>query len=94
MKAVLFVIFAVAGLASQPALAATDGAGLFKKRCSICHKLESKGMGPAVTEMGRDAALLASVIADGSRAMPGFGKQLDGDQIDALVTYILQNNPE
>lgn len=84
----MLAAIATAGLAAQPALAETDSAGLFKKKCSICHKLDKKAMGPAIVDMNKDPAVLKSVITDGSKAMPSFSKQLDADQIDGLVTYI------
>ena len=93
MKHLIAMLIATiaAGLTAQSALAETDSAGLFKKKCSICHKMDKKAMGPAVAEMSNDSAVLKSVIADGKKAMPSFSRQLDAEQIDALETYI-QNN--
>lgn len=75
-------------LTVQPAIADTDTEKLFNKKCSICHKMDKKGMGPAVIKMNADAAILKSAIADGRKAMPPFEKKLGIEKINALVAYI------
>ena len=89
MKTLTFLLIAAAtALAPEAAFADSDSAALFKKKCSICHKLDKKAMGPAIKAMNTDTAVLKSAIADGRKAMPSFSKQLTGGQIDALVAYI------
>ena len=71
-----------------------DGGELFKKKCSICHKIDKKGMGPAVMEMSPDSAVLKSIITDGRKAMPSFSTTLETEQIDSLVVYIQSKQTE
>ena len=71
-----------------------DGGELFKKKCSICHKIDKKGMGPAIMEMSADSAILKSIITDGRNAMPSFSNTLEAEQIDALVVYIQSKQTE
>ena len=90
MKIVVAIMVAAAcfSLSVQPVWADTDTGKLFKKKCSICHKMDKKGMGPAVTAMTSDATVLKSVIADGRKAMPSFEGKLTDKKINALVAYI------
>lgn len=76
-------------LNSDMAFAEMDGGQLFKeKKCNICHKIDKKGMGPSVTTMNTDPAILKTAILDGRNAMPSFDKKLDAEQINALLTFI------
>ena len=81
---------AVAGLLATPAFAsdAPDGAKIFKSKCSMCHKVDSKKMGPAVKAMNTDAEVLRSVVADGRKMMPKFSGKLSAEEIDAVVAYL------
>lgn len=91
----LFIsLAALLALTPQAVAADVDGADLFKKKCSICHKTDKKAMGPAVIEMKGDAASLTAVISDGSKAMPSFSNMLDAGQIEALVVYIQNKQTE
>ncbi len=80
----------VAGLFASPAIASDtpDGAALFKKKCSMCHKVDKKKVGPAVKAMNTDAEVLRSVIADGRKMMPKYSGKLSAEEIDAVVAYL------
>ena len=78
----------------QAVAADADGGELFKKKCVICHKIDKKGMGPAVLEMSADPDILKTVIAEGRKAMPSFSNTLEAEQIDTLVAYIRNKQTE
>ncbi|MFQ5356225.1 MAG: c-type cytochrome [Mariprofundaceae bacterium] len=78
---------------SGTATAEIDAGSLFKKKCKMCHALDKKKVGPAVRGMNVDAEVLKETIINGRKMMPKFGKKLSGEEIDALVAYIVSNNP-
>ena len=80
-------------LSVQPVWAEANTEKLFNKKCSICHKMDKKGMGPAVIKMNTDAAVLQSAIADGRKAMPAFEEKLGKERINALVAFIQSKQP-
>lgn len=86
----IFAALAVSALLASPAFAgdAPDGANIFKKKCSMCHKVDAKKMGPAVKAMNTDAEVLRSVISDGRKMMPKFSGKLSAEEIDAVVAYL------
>ena len=86
----IFAAIAVAGLLATPAMASDvpDGAALFKKKCSMCHKVDSKKIGPAVKAMNTDAEVLRSVITDGRKMMPKYSGKLSAEEIDAVVAFL------
>ncbi|MDX8377321.1 MAG: cytochrome c [Mariprofundales bacterium] len=65
-----------------------DSAKLFKKKCSMCHAIDRKKMGPSVKSMNTDSDVLHTVITKGRKSMPKFGKKLGEEKISALVDYI------
>jgi len=69
-----------------------DAAKLFKAKCKMCHKINKKKKPPAVSLMTSDVDVLRSVITDGRKSMPKFGKKLSPEKIEALITFIQQNN--
>jgi len=82
------IAIAVLGLGIPSAHADTDGAKLFNSKCKMCHAIDSKKVGPAVKAMSTDAGVLRNTIINGRKMMPRFGKRLDAAQVDALVSYI------
>lgn len=90
MNKLFALILATSGfaLSAQVTWAEADAKKLFKQKCSICHKVDSKGMGPAMMNMNTDTAVLQSAIADGRNAMPPFEEKLGMERINALVSYI------
>lgn len=81
----------VAGLMASPAMASDDapnGEKIFGKKCAMCHKIDTKKVGPAVKSMNTDAEALRSVIADGKGMMPKYSKKLSAAEIDAVVAFI------
>jgi mono/diheme cytochrome c family protein len=95
MKKVIAMIIAgiCSGLSVQPAWASMDAKKLFKSKCSFCHKVDKKGMGPAVIKMTSDAAVLKSAIMNGRGAMPSFDRTLDNEKINTLVEFIQSKQP-
>ena len=82
-----------------PALAASDGAAIFKSKCSMCHGADGAGQ----TSLGKTLKIrdlrspevqkltdveLTKIIAGGKGKMPGFGKQLSNEDLEALIAHI------
>jgi len=88
-------LMAAACVMAAPVMAAdaVDGAALFSKKCAMCHALDKKKGGPAITAMSQDEAQLRDVITNGGKIkmMKAYGKDFSPDQIDALVAYIRSN---
>jgi cytochrome c553 len=86
------ILMAAVSVMAAPVVAADliDGAALFSKKCKMCHALDKKKSGPAITAMSQDEAQLRDVITNGgkSKMMKAYGKKYSSDQIDALVAYI------
>ena len=77
----------------------TDGAGLFKAKCAMCHgpdgagktpmgqKLNVRDLHSADVQKQADAAL-SQMIAQGKGKMPAFSQKLSDDQIKLLVAHV------
>ena len=76
---------------AMPASANPDGQQLFNSKCSICHALDQKRMGPAIKSMSSDAEVLRTVITKGKNSMPAFEGKLSDVEIAALVDYLKAN---
>jgi mono/diheme cytochrome c family protein len=105
MKTASFKRLAVIGLAlftfalPVAALAADDGADLFKSKCAMCHgpdgsgktmmgeKLKIPDLQSADVQKKTDADLKA-LITKGKDKMPAYETKLSKEQIDKLVAYI------
>jgi len=64
---------------------------IFKQKCSFCHAIDKKKLGPAVTSMISDAQSLRQTISKGKNAMPAFENKLTKVEINGLVDYLLIN---
>ncbi|MCF6236344.1 MAG: cytochrome c [Gammaproteobacteria bacterium] len=79
-----------------PALAVSaaeqpDAEQLFKQKCSLCHAIDKKKLGPAINTMSNNEEVLRQITTKGKNAMPAYEDKLTGAQIDALVEYLLAN---
>ena len=95
----LFLASTIAPSLAQGQNAPTDGAGLFKAKCAICHgpdgagktpmgeKLNVRDLHSADVQKQADAAL-SQMIAQGKGKMPAFNQKLSDDQIKLLVAHI------
>jgi len=85
-------------LAFQAAVAAADGAAIFKNNCAMCHGADGKGSSalktPNFTDPKWQAATkdeeIRDVIKNGKKgtAMPPFGGQLKDEDISAVIAHI------
>ncbi len=86
------ILMAAVSVMAAPVVAADsiDRTSLLSKKCKMCHALDKKKSGPALTAMSQDEAQLRDVITNGgkSKMMKAYGKKYSSDQIDALVAYI------
>lgn len=89
-KTVFSAIVAAAALLASSAACAADmpGEAIFKQRCSACHAIDHKKVGPAVKTMSKDAAVLKQFITHGRGMMPKFGGRLSAEQIDQVIAYL------
>lgn len=95
----LFLAETVAPNFAQGQNTPTDGAGLFKAKCAMCHgpdgagktpmgqKLNIRDLHSADAQKQADAAL-SQIIAQGKGKMPAFSQKLTEDQIKLLVAHI------
>jgi len=67
----------------------SDGQQIFKQKCSLCHAIEKKKLGPAVKSMSRETEILRMTIAKGKNSMPSYERELSGVEINRLVKYLL-----
>ena len=97
--ALFFAVSTTTPNRAQGQSAPTDGAGLFKAKCAMCHGPDGAGKTPMGQKLNvRDLhsaevqkqsdAELSQTIAQGKNKMPAFGKTLSADQIKLLVSYI------
>jgi mono/diheme cytochrome c family protein len=70
---------------------------LFASTCGFCHSDGGKaaGRGPQLMHTQRDDDFIRNRIAAGKPgAMPAFGEIFDGPQIEAIVKYIRELEPD
>lgn len=98
MRKYTAVAFVAIGLfmVSSMAIAAADGAALFKAKCAVCHGADKKG-NPAMSSLGNtdittakghSEAELTATITKGRAKMPAFEGKLTAEEISALVAEI------
>ncbi|HZQ70146.1 MAG TPA: cytochrome c [Terriglobales bacterium] len=95
----LFLAATITPSLAQGQNAPTDGAGLFKAKCAMCHgpdgagktpmgqKLDVRDLHSADVQKQADAAL-SQMIAQGKGKMPAFSQKLSDDQIKLLVAHV------
>ena len=90
---VLTLLFAL------PVLAASDGAAIYKAKCTMCHGADGAGQTPTgkamklkdlrADEVQKQTDLeLTKVIAGGKGKMPAYGKQLSTEDIQAVIAHV------
>ncbi|MBI3476396.1 MAG: cytochrome c [Acidobacteria bacterium] len=95
----LFFAVTIAPSLAQGQTAPTDGAGLFKAKCAMCHGPDGAGKTPMGQKLNihdlnspevqkQSDAELSQAIAQGKGKMPAFSKTLSADQIKLLVASI------
>ena len=103
MKVRYLIAFTAALSVSATAFAANDGEALFKKSgCNICHAVNKKSVGPALTEIAakykddKEAQTkLEQKVRNGGAGsfgkvpMPATGKGVSDDSIKAIVAWTL-----
>ncbi|VAW90297.1 hypothetical protein MNBD_GAMMA17-1456 [hydrothermal vent metagenome] len=77
--------------ASFAVAAELPGEALFKQKCSLCHAIDKKKLGPALKRMSSEAEILREVISTGKGMMPAYEGKLTTAEIDMLVEYLLAN---
>jgi cytochrome c len=86
-------IVAVLALMSGMALAAEDGAAIFKAKCAACHGPNGEGkMGPALKGTALTPAQITDVLTNGAPGKKApHGKAMTGltaDQAAAVAAYV------
>jgi len=83
---------AAAGAAAVDQAVMSEGETVYLTNCAACHQPNGEGLGTFPALAGNDK--LADVdfvidrIVNGAGTMPGFGAQLDDQQVAAVATYI------
>ncbi|MEN0036658.1 MAG: PQQ-binding-like beta-propeller repeat protein [Cellvibrio sp.] len=76
-----------------PIIAGNSGEALYLNNCSACHGIERKGSPPEFPPLidvndRLSAAQLQHQIMQGNGRMPGFGKILSQQDVDAVIDYL------
>ena len=92
MKRFIVLLFVVS-LMSGMALAAEDGAAIYKAKCAMCHGPDGAGKsGPALKGTALTADQIAAVLTKGAEGKKApHGKPVAGltaDQATAVATYV------
>jgi len=93
MDAVVAVSLGMRQSAGSPTTTTTlpadaSGGVLYASACASCHGSAGEGgIGPALDDAPRNAAVVAAVTADGIGTMPGFADQLTPAQIQRVAAY-------
>jgi cbb3-type cytochrome c oxidase subunit III len=98
----LLALGCVATAFAFQAASAPSGESIYKRHCAMCHRADGKGFpamkSPDFTDPKWQASVkdkgLIEVIRDGKKgtAMPGFGKELKENEIEAVTKYIRSFN--
>jgi cytochrome c6 len=97
MKSSSFALAAF--LLALPAMAAPDGAAIYKAKCTACHGADGSGQTPAgkslkLRDLKSDEVQkqtdieLTKIISGGKGKMPAYGKQLSTPEIEALIAHV------
>jgi mono/diheme cytochrome c family protein len=98
-KRLILILAALTLVLALPAMAASDGAALFKASCAACHGADGSGETPVGKSMKvrdlRSADVqkqtdleLTKVIAGGKGKMPAYGKKMSDEDIQAVIATI------
>jgi len=90
-KTLLTISLLFSPVLSLSASETPDAQQLFKKKCSLCHAIDKKKLGPAINTMSNEEKILRKAITRGRNSMPGYEGKLTRVEIDALVDYLLTN---
>jgi mono/diheme cytochrome c family protein len=95
----VLAVVVILGAPARIAVAAADGAALYKTKCASCHGADGKGntaygktnklrdLGSAEVQAQSDQQLY-DVTAKGKGKMPGYEKSLGAEGVKALVAFM------
>jgi mono/diheme cytochrome c family protein len=74
-----------------PDVTGADGEAVFANNCASCHGAEGAGgTAPALAGRGDlDENEVETIVRNGGGGMPAFEGQLEDDEIDAVVDYVV-----
>jgi len=82
----------VGGFAAAPGNVGTNGAAIFKAKCSSCHTLAAAGatgtVGPNLDQLKPAMAVVLHQVTNGGSIMPAFKGTLSAAQIQAVAKYV------
>jgi len=82
----------VGGFAAAPGNVGTNGAAIFKAKCSSCHTLAAAGatgtVGPNLDQLKPAMAVVVHQVTNGGSIMPAFKGTLSAAQIQAVAKYV------
>jgi mono/diheme cytochrome c family protein len=93
----LLLAICLLSLIVTQSFAQSDAAGVYKKMCASCHKLDGKG-GPMKTpdftakewQAKHNDEELTQVITNGQKMMPAFKQRLKAEEIKVLVSDVIR----
>jgi mono/diheme cytochrome c family protein len=98
-RSIAFLALAIIVIALPLSAAGSDGAALYKSKCTSCHGADGSGQTPVgkslkLRDLRSDTVQkqtdleLTKIISGGKGKMPAYGKQLTTPDIEALIAYI------
>lgn len=93
----IVTLFSVAALGAQSAQddpgQLEAGMTVFEANCAGCHGVDGTGSGTGrpltgIADQEPDRLVHISSVTNGKGFMPAFGESLDGEEIDAAVSYV------
>ena len=87
----LLVVVALVAASCRTGGDLSDNPGqLYQTNCASCHGVTGAGgTGGSIVESDYQPAPLAEIIRNGQGTMPAFGRTLSDAEVDALVTFVI-----
>ncbi|MBU1494888.1 MAG: cytochrome c [Actinomycetota bacterium] len=75
--------------------AAAAGLAVFEGKCAVCHRPDLSGgagpaLGPASAAAGKPVEELRRTITEGGNGMPSWGGVLSAEEIDDVLTFLVE----
>ena len=90
-------LLSLAALIAVPALAAEDGAALYKSKCAMCHGADgvtkkmaepSRNLNDAKFQAETSKEAVAKIVTEGKGKMKGLKDKLTPEQVDAVAFHV------
>jgi len=94
---VSIAVLSLAALIALPALAAEDGAALYKSKCAMCHGADgvakkmaepSRNLNDPKFQEATSKEEVAKIVAEGKGKMKGLKDKLTPEQVEAVASHV------